>query len=235
MKKVILIIGGTSGIGKGLAKIYACEGHQIIITGRNIEKAISLSDSFPSQITFYQHDISKNSSLEEIFQQHNKIDIAIVSAGISLINEAYSWEKENDMIQCNVNAVANIYHQLFGFFQKQSSGHLVGITSVAAVKGNRSQPAYSASKVFQRNYLQALRCKSVNEKLNIDITDICPGFVETPINEGEKLFWAASTEKACKQIYEAITKKKKQAFITKRWALIYYIFKFLPNWVIEKM
>jgi short-subunit dehydrogenase len=138
------------------------------------------------------------------------------------------------MIETNINGVAKLYHLLFHHFQHQGYGHLVGITSVSAVKGNRELPAYSASKAFQINYLEALRCKSIKENLNIVVTDICPGFVETPMNNEKKMFWSATTEKAAIQIHRAISLKKKKAFITKRWRLVYYIFKFLPNWLIEK-
>jgi short-subunit dehydrogenase len=65
-------------------------------------------------------------------------------------------------------------------------------------------------------------------RLPITVTDIKPGFVDTEMAQGERLFWMAKPEKAAIQIYEAIKKKKHHAYITKRWRLIAWFFKLLP-------
>jgi short-subunit dehydrogenase len=65
--------------------------------------------------------------------------------------------------------------------------------------------------------------------LPITITDIQAGFVDTPMAQGEGLFWVASPDKAAQQIYQAIRAKRKHSYITKRWRLIAWFFKFAPD------
>src|SRR5674536_231192 len=92
----------------------------------------------------------------------------------------------------------------------------VGISSIAALRGQRSAPAYSASKAFVCNYLEGLRHSAIKSRKPIFITDVQPGFVKTPMSRGNNLFWISTAEKAASQIYDAIVKKKKHVYITKR-------------------
>jgi short-subunit dehydrogenase len=85
----------------------------------------------------------------------------------------------------------------------KGSGHLVGISSIAALRGDRESPAYNASKAFESNYLKELRQKVRNSRLSIIITDVKPGFVDTAMAKGDGIFWAAPVEKAAVQIYNA--------------------------------
>jgi len=116
----------------------------------------------------------------------------------------------------------------YRFFREQGYGHLVGISSIASIRGNRHVPAYFASKAFQANYLESLWMKGKRSKAVIHVTDIQPGFVDTAMALGDT-FWMASLEKATKQIYTAIKKKKKKAYITKRWRLVALVLKMVPS------
>jgi len=115
------------------------------------------------------------------------------------------------------------------YFQKQGSGHLANISSIAGLLGNGIAPSYNATKAYQINYFNGLRKKVKKLKLRIYLTDIRPGFVDTAILKGNGLFWIAPVDKAAKQIYAAIRKKKKKVYITKRWALIAFIIRLKPS------
>ena len=73
------------------------------------------------------------------------------------------------------------------------------------------------------------------ENRNIHITDIRPGFVDTAMAQGDGLFWVASKEKAAKQIYRAIKKKKAVAYISKRWVIIGRLLSLLPKGVYKRL
>jgi short-subunit dehydrogenase len=120
------------------------------------------------------------------------------------------------------------------YFISHGRGHLVGISSLAALRGNRFSPAYSASKSFLSIYLEGLRHKAVKEKLSVTVTDIKPGYVNTAMAKGKYLFWIAPVPKAVKQIIKAIEKKKAVAYITRRWRVIAWIYKALPKWIYYK-
>ncbi len=110
-------------------------------------------------------------------------------------------------------------------------GHIVGVSSIIALRGSDIVPAYSASKAFMSNYLEGLRKKAFKDKSAITVTDIRPGFVDTEMAKAEQKFWVASPTQAAEQIYSAIQRKKSYAYITRRWILIGWLLKILPNWI----
>ncbi len=67
------------------------------------------------------------------------------------------------------------------------------------------------------------------------VTDVQPGYVDTPMTQGDGLFWVASPQKAAAQIYSAIKKKKKHTYITKRWRLIGWALKVIPDALYHKL
>lgn len=107
--------------------------------------------------------------------------------------------------------------------------------SVGGLRGSRIAPAYNATKAFQINYLEGLRQKATKLKTQIFVTDIRPGFVDTAMAKGEGQFWVASVNRATNQIFEAIKKKKKIVYVTKRWKLIGTILKRTPRQIYDKM
>ena len=238
MKKAI-IIGGTSGIGKCLAEILIENNWIVGITGRRTELLQEIKEKSNNRIFIQEHDITEiycsDEKMESLFIQLKVVDLVIVSAGVSELNQELDWKTEEKVIETNVNGIAKVYEFMFSKFKKQGYGHLVGISSIASLRGNRYCPSYSASKAFQANYLEALRCIAKNEKLDIKITDVQPGFVDTPMAKGEGLFWIAPVKKASNQIYSAILKQKRKVYITKRWRLIVWVMKIAPSWVLEKM
>jgi len=238
MKKAI-IIGGTSGVGRGLAEILIENNWTVGITGRRKELLKELKEKSGGKILTQEQDIreigTSNQKMEILFNQLTTVDLVIVSSGMSELNQKLNWKIENDIIQTNVVGITKVYEFIFSKFKEQGFGHLAGISSIASLRGNRYCPSYSAAKAFQANYLEALRCITKNEKLNIKITDIQPGFIDTAVAKGDGLFWVSSVNKASKQIYTAIKKGKRKAYISKRWILIAWVMKIAPNWMLEKI
>jgi short-subunit dehydrogenase len=96
-------------------------------------------------------------------------------------------------------------------------------------------PAYSASKAFESIYMEGLYYKAKKLKKNIVITDIQPGFVDTGLAKGNGKFWIATPQKAAMQMYQAIKKKRKRAYITKRWWIIATLLKWMPDFLYKKI
>jgi short-subunit dehydrogenase len=120
-------------------------------------------------------------------------------------------------------------------FLSRGRGHLVGISSVAALRGYRAS-VYAASKAFQSVYLDGLRDLARHGGHPIVVTEVAPGFVDTammkperPLSKGAKRLLVASPAKAARQILRAVQKKKKHAYITKRYALVAFVLKRLPR------
>lgn len=234
----IIIFGATSGIGKALANLYIEKGHRVAITGRRLNKLQEIQKTNPTKFLIKQHDVTDITSSEKVFKELvnelKTVDLVIYSSGIGLINPELTWEKEMPTIETNGVGAARIFGLAFQVFEQQGYGHIVGISSISGLRGNRQAPAYSSTKAFVSNYLESLWFKSKRSKANIHVTDIIPGFVDTAMAKGDT-FWMATPQKAARQIYSAIKRKKKRAYITKRWRLIALLFRILPARSLVKM
>ncbi len=238
MKKKAIVIGASSGIGRELAKLLVNDGYYVAITGRRLEELEKIRLEYPDSYCIRRQDVTQIAASEKVFaelvQEFETIDLIVYSSGVAEPNYDLDWNKELPVLETNVLGAVKIYGLAYSFFKKQGYGHLVGISSVAGVRGNRHVPAYFASKAFQSNYLESLWMKAKRSKASIYVTDIVPGFVDTKMALGDT-FGMASLEKASRQIYSAIKLKKKKAYITRRWQLIAAILRFVPAGWIAKM
>ncbi len=237
MGKNAIVFGATSGIGKELAKLLVEDGYKVVITGRREEKLKEIQKDNSNNYVIKKHDVTELDSSEKVFKELidelKTIDLVVYSSGMAEPNYDLEWKKENLTLQTNVLGAVKIYGLAYNFFKQQGFGHLVGISSVAGIRGNRHVPAYFASKAFQNNYLESLWMKAKRSKANIYVTDIAPGFVDTKLALGDT-FGMASLDKATKQIYSAIKRKKKKVYITKRWSAIALMMRILPASLIMK-
>lgn len=238
--KNAIIFGATSGIGNALTKILLKQGYNVAITGRRLDKLIDLQKKYPTQILVKQNDIQDVDDVDKVFKEivseFKTIDLVVQSSGVGFVNPKLEWEKQKQTVLTNVFGVTKLYVLSYNLFKEQQFGHLVGITSIASLRGSRAAPDYFASKAFQKSFLEGLhiKTKSIKSK-KVYITDIRPGFVDTPMALGDKLFWMVPLEKAAKQIYSAINKKKRVAYISKRWRLIAWVLKLVPTWLLKKL
>lgn len=238
MKKAI-IIGATSGIGKSLAEILVQESYAVGITGRREEILESIQAENPGKIFIKKMDVRDLSIVEsicnELVHQIGGLDLLIISAGIGEANKDLNFDVENNVIKTNIQGFTCLADWGMNFFKKQGHGHLVNISSIAGIRGNGVAPSYNATKAYQINYLEGLRLNACKSHSNIHVTDIRPGYVDTPMAKGNGLFWVSSVEKAAKQIYVAIKRKKKVVYVTKRWRFISYLLKSLTYSILKRI
>lgn len=238
MQKKILIVGGSSGVGKRLTEMYATEGCQIAIVARREHLLKEIQQQFPNQIHILKADINETDiagKLTNLIQVMGGIDICIITASIINFNHELSIDTEIKTVDTNVAGFTKVLNTIWHYFKQKKTGHIVGITSIAAARGNKLAPAYHASKAFQSIYLESLRVKAGHEKNNITITELIPGYIDTDMGKGQRLFWVAPINKATLQIKRAIEKKKNRAFITKRWWLVYHAYRFLPSFLYTRI
>jgi short-subunit dehydrogenase len=233
MKKAI-IIGASSGMGRELAKVLVRHDYVVGITGRRTELLTELQAELQSKCLIRTMDVADTSTaiatFNSLIAEMGGVDLVVISAGTGHGTADLQWPNEKDTIDTNVSGFTAIADAAFNYFVKQGHGHLVGISSIAAIRGSRYAPSYNASKAFVCNYLEGLRHMAIKSKLPIYVTDIQPGFVDTRMAQGDKIFWRASTNKAARQIYRAIQRKKPHAYVTRRWRLIAWVLKIMPNW-----
>ncbi|MEI8273312.1 MAG: SDR family NAD(P)-dependent oxidoreductase [Paludibacter sp.] len=237
--KNAIIIGASSGIGKELGRILVGEGYKVGITGRRTELLENLKSENPASYFIKTFDVNDTKvtekKLEELCYELGGLDLLILSSGMGDINDKLDFEIEIRTIETNVIGWTFISDWAFNYFEKQKHGHLTAISSIAGLRGSRQSTSYNATKAYQINYLEGLRQKAARLKEPIFITDIRPGLVNTEMAKGDGLFWVMPVDKTALQIYKAIKKKKKIAYVTKRWKLIAAILKRIPGLIYDRI
>ena len=235
----IIIIGATSGIGMALFEKYAADDNRIGIVGRRRHLLNELRQKHPDTAITVMADITKQDeiaqAIDELHSELKDIDLAIVCSGVGDINASLDYAVERPTIDTNVMGWTYVVDILYNILEQQGHGHLVAITSAGGLRGEPMAPAYSASKAYQINYMEALRKKAYKSVNHIHVTDIRPGLVDTAMAKGEGLFWVMPVEKVAHQIVAAIRKQKSKVYVTKRWHIIAIINKSLPFSIYKKM
>lgn len=234
----ILIIGATSGIGYSLAQAYAQAGWQVGATGRRLEQLEQLQATEPNRIHIRVHDVTAPNSIatiEDLVNEMGGVDVVVYNSGVGIYNKNMDWDTERTTIAVNVSGFTEVATWAYRYFRQRGSGHLVGVSSVASIRGGRTAPAYNASKAFMSNYMEGLRQKAAHHRFSFHVTDIRPGFVETPMtSQNKNMYWVAKPERAAKQIMSAIGRKARVAYITRRWALVAMVLSWIPRGMYER-
>jgi short-subunit dehydrogenase len=230
--KKSIVIGASSGIGRALAKELGHNGYEVGLVARRIELLRKLADEISTQTYIKRIDISQAeqamSLLYELIEEMGGMDLIVLNSGINTWNINLDWKGERDILDVNVRGFVAMANVAVHHFETQRSGHIVGISSIACLRGSAVCSSYNASKAFVSNYLQGLRYRFRDH--NIYVTDIRPGLVDTDlIRCCSRKFWVATCEKAAEQIFRAIKRKKKVAYITSRWWTIAQLAKLLPD------
>ncbi len=232
--KKAIVIGASSGIGAALAKVLGQNGYELGLVARRLELLRQLQAEIPSKSYIKRIDVSQLEQamplLQELITEMGKADLIVINSGINARSGDLAWKAESETINVNVLGFVAMANVAINHFLAQGSGHLVGISSIAGLRGSASCPAYNASKAFVSNYLEGLKHRFRGK--NIHVSDIRPGLVDTAMLKGQPgLFWMAPAEAAAEQIFQVIQRRQKVAYITRRWAIIAWLLKLAPDWL----
>jgi 3-oxoacyl-[acyl-carrier protein] reductase len=193
--KVALITGGTAGIGKAIAILYAEHGADVIILGTNLErseqavKEIESCKADPEQkVACYLVNVSKSKEIDEAIDQilktYGKIDILVNNAGITRDNLLMKMNEEDwDLvIDVNLKSVYNTCRALSRPMMKARGGTIINIASVIGLTGNAGQVNYAASKSGMIGFTKSLAKELASR--NIRANCIAPGYIETQMTDG---------------------------------------------------
>ena len=234
--KNIIITGATSGIGRELALQYAQKGNKIGLIGRRTERLEELKDEIGELAYIRTLDVTDHERAEKVYQElieeMGGMDIMVLNAGIGRIQMLPPWRAESKMIEVNALAFAHGCHFAFEYFRERGGGQVVGMSSMASLLAHHRAAAYTATKHFISNYMVSYRQKAKRVDANITVTEIRAGYIWTEMTEKAKgMFWVAPVEKAVRQMVKGIDKKKNYLYVTKRWRLLAWMVKCVPEWV----
>lgn len=166
MKKA-LIIGASSGIGRELAITLAKQWFEIGLMVRRIENLEILQREIPTKSHIGYIDIANPAEaiekIQAMIDKMGSLDLMILKAGVGFLNPELDWSKEKQIIDVSVLGFCALAGLCYKYFSQHGHGHIVGISSIGALRGNHIAPAYNASKAFMSNYLEGLRKKAHKE------------------------------------------------------------------------
>lgn len=235
MKKII-IIGASSGMGMRIATDFARAGWRVGIAARNETKLRAVKDLFPDRIEYSVIDVTAQDAVkkfEDLIEQLDGMDILLYAAGTGWYNPGLNLGKDEATIGVNVTGFTKIINAAYRYFKSTanvSKGRIAAITSVAGTKGLGVSAAYSASKRYQWTYLQALDQLAHSQHVNVSITDIRPGFVDTPLLEGNHNYpMLMSIDYVAPRIEKAIMERRHIATIDCRWSVVSALWRMIPD------
>jgi short-subunit dehydrogenase len=236
----VIVVGASSGIGRALALGLARAGWTLGVTGRRVALLETLRDEIGGTAFVQEMDVADvpaaMARLEELIAAMGGVDLVVLNAGTGAVNPDLTWELEEPAIRVNAHGFAAMANVTMRHFLARGRGHLVGISSLNALRGSRYAPAYSASKAFASNYLEALAFYAAHRGLPIAVTDIQPGFVDTAMTRDQtRKFWVATPEEAAEQIHAAIRRRKRRAVVTRRWVPVAWLMRALPHWAYRRI
>jgi len=236
--KRIVIIGATSGIGYEVAKIYRQLGWRVGVAGRRLELLEKFKEQAPEQIEIQELDVTRADAVDKLRQLIGKLggmDLFLLSTGIGSQNRALNPEIELATVNTNAIGFTRMVTAAFNYFREEGKGHLAVISSIAGTKGLGAAPAYSATKRFQNTYIDALAQLAKMEKLQIDFTDIRPGFVKTDLLKNDKYPLLMRPERVAWRIVRALQRKKRSAIIDWRYVVLVFFWKMIPESIWERL
>lgn len=235
----ILIVGASSGIGRGLAEHYISRGHRVGVAARTEAELQALQALAPERVYYRCIDVTRADALEELgalISELGGVEVYIHSSGIGSQNQALTSELEEATCWVNVMGFTRLVDYMFAYFAEAGRGHIVAISSVAGTRGLGIAPAYSASKAYQSTYLQCLRqlC-AIRQLRQVYITDLRPGFVETALLGKTSYPMLMSVQEVVRDMVRSIELRKRVRIIDIRYRLLVGLWRLVPRVLWERL
>jgi short-subunit dehydrogenase len=235
-----LITGASSGIGAALAKRLAAEGREVVLAARREDALRQLAEDITAAggaARVEVLDVSDPERTEARVRELDEelgLDLVVANAGVggSCWSGKLQWRDCEKIIAVNVcGAIATMTGAIPGMVGR-GRGHVVGVSSVAQYRGLPSSAAYCASKAFLSTFLESLRIDL--QPSGIVVTDLRPGFVDTPLTEGMKSKpFSVPVEDAAEIIARAIRRKREVITFPVPMAMIGHMLQVMPKAIYE--
>lgn len=247
--KTVLITGASSGLGEGMARLFASLGYNLAICARRTDRLEHLKSEmmqkYPDIRVEYQAlDVSDYDTVFQVFDafadDFGSIERVVVNAGIGDSRRIGKGHFETNRRTADVNFVAALAQceAAMNIFRAQNSGHLVVISSMSAMRGlPRHLTTYGASKAGLAHLAEGIRADMLLTNLPIKVSTIYPGYIRTEINEGSKpLPFEVDTDTGTQAIVAAIEAGVDEACVPSLpWSMVSHAMKHLPLQVMNKL
>jgi short-subunit dehydrogenase len=236
----VFLTGASSGIGEALARHYAASGATLGLAARRQNRLSELIAELPGEHAAYPLDVADAAALQaaaaDFIPRYGAPDIVIANAGISvgtLGDDAADLPAFHRVFQTNVMGMVQTFQPFIAAMKARGSGRLVGIASVAGIRGLPGAGAYSASKAASITYLESLRVELRGSGLKV--VTIAPGYIATPmtaVNSYPMPFILAADE-AARRFARAIERGTSYTVIPWQMGVVAKLMRLLPNPVFD--
>lgn len=234
-----IIIGASSGIGNEVARLLLQRGWHCGIAARRTEPLEQLRSEYPQLTETETIDITSEEAPERLLQLIERLggmDLYFHASGIGKQNRDLQTDIEMSTVDTNAMGFTRIVDTAFNYLASHGGGHIAAISSIAGTKGLGPAPSYSATKAFQNTYLQALEQLANARRLNIRFTDLRPGFVDTPLLDGDNHFpMMLRPQQVAKEMVESIERRRHVRVIDWRWRIITALWRLIPRSIWRKL
>ena len=186
--KVVWITGASSGLGEALAKEFALQGAQVVLSARRFEELekVRVSLLHPDQHISICADITDETQVrhayEQVLEQKGRIDWLINNAGLSqraLIADT-TMQTERAIMEVDYFSQVFLTKTVLPTFIQQKSGHIAFVSSVAGLLGTQYRASYSAAKAAIHMWANSLRAEMTEQGVGVSV--IFPGFIKTNVS-----------------------------------------------------
>lgn len=240
--KSLVITGASSGLGLALARYYLERGATVAACARRGELLQKLSAEFPGRVFCYALDVRDSSATQhaakDFIARAGTPDIVIANAGAST-GTLTEFDEDigafQQVMDINVLGIVKTFQPFVAAMREAHHGTLVGIASVAGLRGLPGAGAYSASKAAAISYLESLRVELHGSGVNV--VTICPGYIKTPMTAANPytMPFILDADEAAKRIARAIERKASFAVIPWQMGLIGLLLNCLPRWLYDSL
>ncbi|MFP7255890.1 SDR family oxidoreductase [Terribacillus goriensis] len=185
--KVVLVTGGSSGIGAATVELLAANGAVVVAAARRTDRLETVVSTIRQKgyiADYKQLDVTDfnqmQDTVQEIIESYGKIDVIVNNAGVMPLSklEALKIDEWNRMIDVNIRGVLHGIGAVLPLMKKQHSGHIINIASIGAYEVTPTAAVYCATKYAVRAITEGLRQEATN---NIRATLISPGVTESEL------------------------------------------------------
>ncbi|OWW21872.1 SDR family oxidoreductase [Noviherbaspirillum denitrificans] len=240
--KRVFITGASSGLGAALAQRYAQQGTVLGLLARRRDLLEQLVQSLPNPELhrIYAADVTDHAALtsaaQDFIRAHNGADVVIANAGISagtLTEYSEDLAVFERILATNVTATVATFAPFIASMKQQAGGRLVGIGSVAGIRGLPGAEAYSASKAAVISYCESLRIEL--KPAGIRVVTIAPGYIDTPMTKHNPypMPFLMAPEAFAEKAVAAIDAGTSYCVIPWQMGVVAKLLRLLPNWLYD--
>ena len=238
----IFLTGASSGIGAAFARQYAAQGATLGLVARRGDLLEALARSLPTASFVYPLDVADGEALAragaDFIAKAGIPDIVIANAGVSvgtLTDEAEDMAVFERVLRTNVVGMTNAFHPFVAAMRTAGRGTLVGIASVAGIRGLPGAGAYSASKAAAINYLESLRVELRGS--GVKVVTLAPGYIETPMTAANPypMPFILPADAAVRRMMRVIAAGRSYAVVPWQMAIVAKLMRALPNFLFDPL